>query len=184
MRFPIVVTIIFAAISLASPCQAAGSDIAEARTKLEAFQTKTGNVVIKGYTEVGSLRGVGSLEVTAMQFTDVGSGQKQSGVVIEIKESGRLENSDSAFIDYEEIQSLIEGIDYVAKATKELTPLNSFEASYQTKGDFKIVTYSSSSGKVEAAVRSGRIHPATTFIKLEQLTELKQLIIKAKDLLK
>lgn len=152
----------------------------EPKTKLEAFQAQTGAVVIKGYSNIGKIFALGSVEVTATEFTDAATGKKQTGVAIEIKESGRLENTDRSFIDYDEVDSLIKGIDYISKATSDITKLGQFEATYQTKGYFRVTTFSSS-GKIDAAVSSGYIRPATAFLSLQQLAELRAIIAQAKQ---
>ena len=116
----------------------------EPKTKLEAFQAQTGAVVIKGFSRIGKLSALGSVEVTAMEFTDAATGRKQAGVTIEIKESGRIENTARSFIDYDEVDSLLKGIDYISKATADVTKLGQFEATYKTKGYFSATTFSSS----------------------------------------
>lgn len=152
----------------------------ETKTKLEAFQAQTGAVVIKGYSRIGKFSALGSVEVTAMEFTDAATDKKQTGVAIEIKESGRLENTDRSFIDYDEVDSLLKGIDYISKATADVTKLDQFEATYKTKGYFKATTYSSS-GKINVAISSGYIRPATAFLSLQQLGELRAMIAQAKQ---
>lgn len=54
----------------------------EIKTKLESLQTQTDRVVIKGYSEIGKIYGsgystIGYVKVTAMEFTDAASGNKQ-----------------------------------------------------------------------------------------------------------
>jgi len=151
------------------------------KTKIEAFQVQTGTVVIKGYSEIGRVSAMGSVEVSAMEFTDASTNKKQTGVLIEIKESGRLENKDRSFIDYDEVDALLKGLDYISKATADVTKLGQFEATYKTKGNFSATTYNNSSGKIAAAVKSGYIRPATAFLSLEQLNNLRDLIVQAKQ---
>ncbi len=151
----------------------------EQKPKLETFQLQTGAVVIKGYSNIGKLSAMGSVEVTAMEFSDIASSTKQVGIVIQVTASGRLENSDRSFIDYDEIDSLLKGIDYVSKATTEVTKLDDFEATYKTKGYFSATTFSSSDA-VRVAVSSGYISPATAYLSLQQLQELRQILAKAK----
>jgi hypothetical protein len=115
-----------------------------------------------------------------MEFTDASSGARQRGIVIEVTESGRLERSDRSFIDYDEIDPLLNGIDYISKIKSDVTPLGSFEATYKTKGDLSIVTFSSRSGKVEAAVKSGYVGATTAYLSLDKLQELRSLVVKAK----
>ncbi|GMV31882.1 MAG: hypothetical protein AMXMBFR59_40070 [Rhodanobacteraceae bacterium] len=150
------------------------------KTKIEAFQAQTGTVVVKGYTEIGRVTAMGSVEVSAMEFIDAATSKKQNGVVIEVKEAGRIENEDRSFIDYDEVDALIKGLEYISRATSEVTQLGNFEAIYRTKGNFSATTYNNSSDKVAAAVKSGYVRPATAFLSLEQLNALRDLISQAK----
>jgi len=152
----------------------------EPRTKLESFGKQAGTVVIKGFSEIGTVGGMGSVSVEAMEFTDASTGKRQTGIIMEVKESGRLERSDRSFIDYEEIEPLMKGIDYIAKVKPEVTKLGNFEAIYKTKGDFSVITYSNN-GKVDVAVKSGYIGVVTAYLSLEDLTELRGLISGAKQ---
>lgn len=152
------------------------------KTKMEAFQAQTGSVVVKGYTDIGKVSSLGTVEVTAMEFADVSSSKKISGIVIEVTESGRLENSDRAFIDYDEIPDLLKGLDYVSRATTKITNHPMFEATYSTKGDFKITAFSNRKGEVSAVVQSGSFRPARIFLELNKLAELRGLIEKAKSI--
>ena len=153
----------------------------EQRTKLETFQAQTGTVVIKGYSEVGSVSALGVVAVDSMEFTDAATGQKVSGVVIEITESGRLENSDRSFIDYDEVDSLLAGLDYISKATPDVTELGQFEATYKTKGNFSATTFNNGRGEISAAVKCGYVRAASAYLSLEQLTQLRGLILSAKQ---
>ena len=155
----------------------------EPKTKLEAFERQIGTVIIKGFSDVGLVSGLGTVKVKCMELNNVSTGVRQLGIVIDVKESGRLETEDRSFIDYDEIEPLLKGINYVSKVTSNSTKLSNFEAIYETKGDFSIVTFSSSSGKVEAAVKSGYIGAATAYISMAKLTELRDAIAKAKQVL-
>jgi len=175
----IAATVGCALVTLSSFAQEAKPAAKEPKTKLEAFEAQTGAVLIKGIGEVGSVSGMGSLEVGVREFTHAGTGRKEYGVTIEVKASGTFERKDTAFIDYDEIDSLLKGIDYISKIDKSVTPLPSFEAVYTTKGELRVITYSTK-GKVQAAVQSGRIGAASAFISLDQLAKFRGLIADAK----
>lgn len=146
------------------------------KTKLEAFSAQTDSVLIKGYTEAGRINAVGSVSVISMEFTDATSGRKQSGVLIEVQP-----DKVTSFIDYDEIDSLLKGIDYISKVTNAVTKLGQFEASYRTKGNFSITTYSSKGGKISAVVSSGYIRSASAYLSLKELKELRGLVVQAKQ---
>lgn len=80
----------------------------EPQTKLEVFQAKTGTVLIKNYSEIGSVSGLGgTVTVTSYEFVDAQTGRREYGLGIEAKESGRLECEARSYVDYDEINSLI-----------------------------------------------------------------------------
>jgi hypothetical protein len=155
----------------------------EPRTQLETFATQTGTAVVKGYSEIGSVRGMGTVSVDCMELTNVSTGTRQMGITIDVKESGRLERSDRSFVDYDEIEPLLTGIDYISKVTSSSTQLSNFEAIYKTRGSLSVVTFSGSSGKIEATVSTGYIGAARAFISTDQLAELRTVIAKAKKTL-
>lgn len=149
-------------------------------TKLETFEKQTGTVIIRGRSEIGSVSAMGTVEVDCIEILDVSTAQREMGIVLTVKGSGRYESSNSSFIDYDEIESLLNGIDYIAKVTLSSTKLSSFEAAYKTKGELSIVTFSSSKGKVEAVVSSGYTGSTRAFITTAKLSELRSIIAKAK----
>lgn len=152
----------------------------EPKTKLEQFQFQTGSVVIKGYSEIGKLNALGSVTVLAMEFTDAATGAKQQGVVIEVKEDGRLEVKDRSFIDYEEVDALLAGLDYILVASPSVTQLSSFEATYRTKGNFAVSTFSSGYSGIGASIQCGYLRPASAYLSLEQLHKFRALVAEAK----
>jgi hypothetical protein len=153
----------------------------EEGTKLEKFQARTGAVIIKGYTRVGFVTGTGGrASVLSMEFTDAQSSRKEKGIVIEVTESGRLERSNRSYIDYDEIDSLVQGIDYIGKIQGSVTTQANFEASYKTRGDFSVTTFNTSSGDLNVAVTSGRIGQASVYLELGDLPKFRDLIVQAK----
>jgi len=151
-------------------------------TKLETFQAKAGIVVVRGYTTVGSIRYFGTVTVDARDFRDASNPKSRlTGISITVKESGRLERENTAYIDSDEIASLLAGIDYISKVTKDITPLTKFEVEYRTKGNLSIIVFNDSKGELLAAVSAGYIGKTSAHITLPQLIELRQLILDAKS---
>jgi hypothetical protein len=153
----------------------------EPKTKLEAFEKQTGTIVIKGYSEIGKIQEMGKVSVDCIELTDPSTGKKQFGVIIEVAGGGKYEREDRSFIDYEEIDPLIRGIEYISKVTTSSTKLKNFEALYKTKGDVQVVTFSISSGKIDAAIKSGRIGTATAYVSLAKLATFRDLLTQAKQ---
>jgi len=150
-------------------------------TKLEAFEEQTGTVIIRGRSDIGKVSAMGSVSVVCIEIIDVSTGQRQMGIVFEVTEGGRYESSDNSFVDYDEIESLLNGIDYVSKVTPKSTKLSRFEATYKTKGDFSVVTFNKISAKFEAAVSSGYAGSTSAYMSKAKLSELRSIIAKAKE---
>lgn len=152
----------------------------EPRTKIESFQKQTGTVVIKGYSEVGEVSGSGSVSIDAMVLIDASTGKKLRGILVEVKSSGRFANSSRSFIDYDEIDQLLKGIDYISKVKKDITRLDNYEAIYKTKGDFSVITFNSGDD-LKVAIKCGYIGPAAAYLSLPQLAEIRALISQTKQ---
>jgi hypothetical protein len=171
-------------ISTSSLAQAQQESQKPPATKIEAFQTRAGIVLIRGYTTVGSISGRGGSQITvdAREFRDARNPQsQQTGISIVVKESGRLERESTSSIDADEIDSLVAGIDYVAKSTNVITKHKNFEVDYRTKGDFRIVVFNDGQDGISASVDSGRIGRTSSYISLNDLQRLKELILLAKS---
>jgi hypothetical protein len=165
------------------PAQEKQTTQLEPKTKLEAFDATTGVVIIRGFSAIGGIQGQlnTSAEVECKEFTNATSGKKEYGIVIKVKDTSRIERNSSSFIDYDEIDSLIKGIDYITKIDKSVTKLSSFQADYKTKGALVVSTYNDSSGKIQAAVESGRFGSVRAYITLVSLAQFRGLIQQAKS---
>jgi hypothetical protein len=153
----------------------------DVKTKLEAFQAKTGVVIIRGFSEIGTTAGMygTSVKVESKEFTEATTGRREYGITVEVKGGGRLERENTSYVDYDEIDSLIKGIDYIAKIDSTVTKLNNFQADYKTKDDLSFSTFSSQ-GEVLFGVQSGRIGPALAYFNMSKLPEIRDLIVSAK----
>lgn len=150
------------------------------KTQLEAFEAQTGTVIVKGYTRINTVQSIGRVSVDCMEITNANTGRKQTGIMFEVVELGRLDRSSRSYVDYDEIEPLLNGIDYLSKLTVSCTQLSNFEAVYVTQGTLKIVVYNDESGAIEVAVKSGHIGSVTAFIKIKDLAEIRTCVAKAK----
>ncbi|WP_147018369.1 hypothetical protein [Methylorubrum extorquens] len=155
------------------------------KTKIEAFTGTTGTVMIKGYTNVGSLSGSAGVEVQAMTFRNPNGNETHTGLAINVKEAGNsYGDSKRSFVDYDEIAGLLDGIKYVAKSQKGVTPLDFFESSYSTKDNLQVVVWNSRAGDVSANISAGSTYSrASAFVSLAQLEEFARLVEAGKKLL-
>ena len=158
----------------------AAAQLQKPKTQLEQFQAKTGSALVKGYKTIGSLPGKfgSSITVTAMEFTDAASGAKQFGITIEVKETSRYERKNTSYVDLDEIDSLLSGMDYISRVTKSSTKLVDFEAIYRTKGDLSIDRFTRGDSTM-VAVQSGTYGGANAFFDSKELPNIRALLDKA-----
>jgi hypothetical protein len=156
----------------------------KSKTDLELFQEKYGSVIVKGYTNLPEITGLGgTFKITVREFLDAATAKKIKGLQVEVDKVERYSTPARSFIEYGEIDSLIKGINYVAKIDKSVTTLTQFEAKYATKGEFSVTVFNNSSGKLEAAVTAGRIGSKSVFVSLETLTKIVAQLQEAKVML-
>ena len=148
-------------------------------TKLEGFETNTGTIVIKATAPIGSVpvHG-GAVSVRCREIADAGTGRRESGIVVDIA-VGPVE--DTMLIDYDELDSLLDGMEYLGKLDWSVTSLPSFSAVYTTKGGFRAVAIGSRrTGNIEFAVRTVRaVRPPLVLLR-DQLGQLRSLMEQAK----
>lgn len=155
-------------------------------TKLEAFMAKAGSLVIKGYTELGSIRTKsGVTTVVVVELRDARSPELRAfGLQISVTPSGMFSSSTSSSVDYDEIDSLVEGIDYLKSLDREhATKLQQFEAQYTTKGKLGFGVHENEKRERNAAISSGLLATSAQLLSIEDLSKLRGLVIDGKVLL-
>lgn len=155
----------------------------EPLTRLEAFDSQVGTVIIKNYTYIGSVSGLsGNAMVTSYEFVDAQTGRKEQGIGVEIRENARSEREGKTYIDYDEIDALIRALDYIIKIERSVT-LENFEAQYRTRGELLVSTFIRPNGALQAAVSIGFFRRAEVVISTGKLADFRKLIADAKTAL-
>jgi hypothetical protein len=150
-------------------------------TKLEAFDTNTDTVIIKATAPIGTVQAHGGeVSVRCREITDAGTGRRESGVVVDIALSGVGETG--MLIDYDELDSLLDGLEYLGKLDWSVTPLPDFQAAYTTKGGFRADARGSRrTGNIEFDVRNTRVDLARLPLSRDQLGQMRSLVEQAKS---
>ena len=99
----------------------------EPRTKLEALEDRHSAVIIKGFTRISTLE-LRGIRIDALEMRELGNVSRAKGIVISLREGGERPNENRAFVDYEEIDPLLNAIDVVSRADETVTRLAGFEA--------------------------------------------------------
>jgi hypothetical protein len=152
------------------------------KTKLEAFEAQTGTVIVKGVAQIGSMFAQGgTVSVRSKESKDAGTGKKEYGIAIGLKENNRPE--DITIIDYDELDSLLDGIDYIVKINRTVSALPSFSARYVTKGGFRVAAYSSNNrpGTIQALLQGSHTARSRILLAPDQLAKFQVLVQQAKS---
>ena len=141
----------FCALAFAATAQ----DTNNLKTHIGLFENRTGSVIIKAIGPVGSvLAGPQEIAVRIKETTDVSIGQKIYGLAIEI-ESGPAFR-DRIYVDDDEIDPLLNAINYLLKVKYDVTTLPGFEAGFTTKAGLRVMAHSiRREGALEHSVQYG-----------------------------
>lgn len=157
----------------------------EFQTKLESLMSETGAVIVKGYTRVGAMSGSrGAANFTAWEVIDARTGRREQGVGVEISDTApsRPDLEERAYVDYDELDPLLKGIDFIMKLDDKATKLSRYEAQYRTRGGLVLVTFNTPNGYAAAISTGGGSRPRFV-LRPTGLAEFKNLLESAKEVL-
>ncbi len=157
---------------------AAAQDTNILRTEIGQFENRTGAVIVKGYSQIGSIEAGGAeISVRCKETTDVGAGRKLYGLAIQINLSGS--QPERLYVDEDEIGALLAGVNYLAKISNDATAMQGFEASYTTKSGLQVLAHSiRKEGSVQFALQGNYSPPVP--LSPVQMTQLYGLIGQAR----
>lgn len=104
-------------------------------TEIENFELQTDTVMVKGFGEIGSVTTeAGVVSVRCKETDSVASGRKLYGIAVTFEA-----NDAHGFLvaDYDELESLTNGLDYLAKISYNVTPMPGFDASIVTRSGLR-----------------------------------------------
>ena len=104
-----------------------GCEPLEPRTKLEAIEDRHSTVVIKGFTRITTVD-VRGVRIDAIEMRELGNVGRAKGIVVVLREGGERPDDNRAFVDYEEIDPLLNAIDAIGRVDETATKLAGFEA--------------------------------------------------------
>ena len=156
-----------------------GCEPFEPRTKLEALEDSYSTVIIKGFTRITTieLRGV---RIDAVEIRQTPMTFLAKGIVVVLREGGERPNENRAFVDYEELDPLLNAIDMLARVDETTTRHPGFEARYLTKGDLELSVFRQTRSGTAVTLRTGLCDYATVTLTLDDLAKLKAMIQEAK----
>lgn len=157
-----------------------GCEPFEPRTKLEALDDRHSAVIIKGFTRITTVE-VRGVRIDAVEMREMGNVHRAKGIVVSLREGGEQRpNENRAFIDYEEIDALLNAIDAVSRVDESVTRLASFEAKYKTLGDLELGVFRQTQRGTAVILSTGICDRATQTMSLDDLGKVKAMIQEAK----
>jgi hypothetical protein len=175
------VVIVLFVIGLFWVASAQAQDTNAPLTNIEIFEYQTGTVIVRGSILVGTVpTQIGTVSVRAKESAEPGSGRKEYGIAVMLSENGR--HDDTTVIDYDEVDSFLNGIDTISKANHSMTPLPDYDVGYTTRGWLRLVTYTSAKrpGTMEIALQSGHSNGNRVLLSTDELARFQNLIQHAK----
>jgi len=171
----------FCVVLIAAGCALAyavrAQDTNALKTQIGLFESQTGVVIIKGFGQVGSVStSAAVISVRCKESSSAATGHKDYGIaaVIEANQERRV-----AIVDYDELDSLLNGMDYIGKMTYSVTSLPGFEATFTTKSGLQLIAFGN---KQQGGIRTFLQYDDGPRIPLasDQWTQLAKLIEQAK----
>lgn len=156
-----------------------GCEPYEPRTKLEAIDDRYNTVIIKAFTRITTVE-VHGVRIDAIDMRENGGTARAKGIVIQLREEGNQLNDNRAFIDYEEIDGLINAIDTAVRVDETMTKLPGFEARYKTAGDLELAVFRQTRSGTAVTLTTGLCERATQTMTLDDLAKVKAMIQEAK----
>jgi hypothetical protein len=159
-------------------------------TRLEGIAAQKGIMVVRGFTDIGTLvtDDSSSVLVSAVQFTAGAFTERGIAVHVSQPVEGRTIQT-VAYVDEAEIDDLIAAVNALSKLQDGATPLEQFDARYQTQGALELVS-TSVNGSRMILVRAMELRPGAEAPALAQaqffvsrLPEIAQRLTTAKELL-
>jgi hypothetical protein len=150
------------------------------QTKLEGFETNTGTLILKATVPIANVAASGGeLSVMCRQITDLGTGRTEYGIALAVL--GNERPDEVCLIDYDELDSLQDALDYLNKIDWTVTSLPGFNAVYTTKGGFRVTAYGDRRrGGIGFAVRNIRLAGPPLQLSNSQLAQLRSVFDEAR----
>ena len=156
-----------------------GCEPFEPRTKLEELEERHGSVIIKGFARITTVE-VRGVRLDAVDIRDTEMQVRAKGLVVVLREGGERPDDNRAFVDYREIDSLLNAIDTIARVDETTTKLPGFEARYKTLGDLEISVFRQTRSGTAVIISTGICDRATQTLTLDDLGKFKAMVQEAK----
>ena len=165
---------------LLAATSASAQDTNAPKTELDAFEDRTGVVIVKSIGDIGTVTASGSVIVKCKESLDTSSSLKQQGLAITLAVSG--DQKDTTIIDYDELDSLLSALDYLISVNWSVTTLSSFDAVYTSRDGLRIAVHGSQRNLNDLGIslQSNRTVKVKISLTPDQLAQFRALIQQGK----
>jgi len=173
--FAVLITVV-----CSSAIAAYAQDTNALKTEIGPFETQTGVVIVKGFDQIGSVSTGGTvISVRGKESDSAATGHKDYGIAVVIEAN---QWRGVAIVDYDELDALLNGMDYLGKITYGVTSLPGFEATFTTKSSLQLIAFGN---KQQGGIRMFLQYDDGPRVPLasDQWTQLANLIAQAKTTL-
>ena len=155
----------------------------EPRTKLERIDDRYNTVIVKGFTRITTVE-VAGVRIDAVDMRELGNVSRAKGIVVVVTsvtaDGNNRPRDNRAFVDYEEIDPLLNAIDAASRIDETVTKFPGFEAKYRTLGDLEITVFRQTRSGNAAILTTGICEQGRTSLTLDELAKVKAMLQEAK----
>lgn len=136
-----------------APAAGAQSSTNAPRTYFEAYNSVADSPLVKGMSSIATLNNQINypVEIRAERLTNLQNSNTVSAVSLRTRISHQVIID---YIDYDELDGLIRGVQTISQADRNITPMDNFEVAYRTRCGLSILKISSGN-KLIIMLRSG-----------------------------
>jgi hypothetical protein len=159
-----------------------GCEPVEPRTKLERIDDRYNTVIVKGFTRITTVE-VNGVRIDAVDMRELGNVSRAKGIVVVLTaptEGNNRPRDNRAFVDYEEIDPLLNAIDAASRIDETVTKFPGFEAKYRTLGDLEITVFRQTRSGNAAIMTTGACEQGRTALTFDELAKVRAMIQEAK----
>jgi len=154
-------------------------------TKLEQMQATTGAAIIRSFSRIAEMsgsvsKGVGTVELQALELFNTSTGEKQYGLAIEVSEGNKTDRTSRSLIDLDEIDGLLAGIDAISKVDSKAVGFESYRADYSTGDYFRVSVFTNISGREPSIAIVSGLTSCTVNFSLNDLMKFREYIVMGK----
>lgn len=109
------------------------------KTDIENLELLPDAVIVKGFSNLGSvMTSAGAVTVRAKETSNLANGRKEYGISVVLETTPPYRQ----VVDYDELDSLINSMDFLNKIAYDVTSMPAFDAAFTTKSGLQISAHS------------------------------------------